>query len=56
MTRLPALPDRLIGVVQELAGSGPRWHYRYVTEHGEYVPVERVAAGSAGRAPTRALR
>ena len=36
--------DRLTGALEELAATGPRWRYRHVTEHDEYVPVERLAA------------
>ena len=34
----PADIDRLTDALQAIAGSGPRWRYRYVTEYDEYEP------------------
>jgi selenocysteine lyase/cysteine desulfurase len=34
----PADIDRLTGALRAIAGSGPRWSYRYVTEFDEYEP------------------
>jgi selenocysteine lyase/cysteine desulfurase len=31
--------DRLTRALREIAGSGPSWRYRHVTEHDEYEPV-----------------
>src|SRR5215210_3598958 len=38
----PADIDRLIGALQELAVTGPRWRYRHVSELDEYEPVSRA--------------
>jgi selenocysteine lyase/cysteine desulfurase len=42
----PADIDRLLGALRSIAGSGPRWSYRYVTEFDEYEPDGRT--GSMG--------
>jgi selenocysteine lyase/cysteine desulfurase len=34
--------DRLIAALREIAGSGPRWHYRHAVEHDEYEPLAAV--------------
>ena len=34
----PANIERLSGALRAIAGSGPRWRYRYVTEYDEYEP------------------
>jgi selenocysteine lyase/cysteine desulfurase len=35
----PADIDRLTGALRSIAGTGPRWRYRHVTEYDEYEPM-----------------
>jgi selenocysteine lyase/cysteine desulfurase len=45
----PADIDRLSAALRAIAGSGPCWSYRYVTEYDEYEPLSRSRGGPAAR-------
>jgi len=45
----PADIDRLSAALRAIAGSGPSWSYRYVTEYDEYEPLSRSRAAPAAR-------
>jgi len=45
----PADIDRLSAALRAIAGSGPSWSYRYVTEYDEYEPLSRSRGAPAAR-------
>ena len=45
----PADIDRLTDALRAIAGSGPRWRYRHVTEYDEYEPLSRSRVARAAR-------